>query len=128
MTSAISVRSGVNMESRNSRVIWLTLNGRPWPKGVRSSRAQKLRRLGTITIMRPPSASTRHTSRSIARNASLDSTACTSSTRSMERSGSGMCVSSPSAVALRASGQWSTPCSAGITAMVRSASPCHRPR
>ena len=68
---------------------WAMLNGWPWPNGVLSLRHQRPRRLGTTISAWPPSASTRHTSRSSRRPCSANSRECTISTRSTLRSASG---------------------------------------
>jgi hypothetical protein len=81
------------------------------------------RRFGTMTSSRPPPASTRQTSFSIGPSCSLVSSACTSSTRSIEKSANGSSPSSARVARLAPSGgQASTPSEAGSNAIVRSAS------
>src|SRR4029079_16947095 len=55
------------MASLRSFVICERLKGRPWPKGVESTRAHSPRRFGTMMSSRPFGASTRHSSRNSAR-------------------------------------------------------------
>ncbi len=111
--SALADWTGVNRLSRSRRDSWDCVNGWPWPNGVRSTRAQMPRRLGTTTSSRPLPASTRQTSRSIGRSCSVHSTAWTSITRSIEKSASGSSASSARVTRLGWSrGQCSTPCDA----------------
>ena len=82
------------------RVICEREYGRPWPNGVVSMRAHTPRRFGITASSRPPAASTRHTSRSIALGSCDISSACTSSTRSTAASASGRSSSSTSAASV----------------------------
>ena len=85
-------------------------------------RAHKPRRFGATTMMRPPGVRMRQISCSSSLGLSTDSSACTSSTRSIEASGSGIIIGSTSAEAERPlAGQFTTPWLAGMKASVRSA-------
>ena len=84
------------MASLSSVPICERLNGRPYPKGVESTRAHRPRRFGTMMSSRPFGAITRHSSRNSARVRSLHSSMCTRRSRSAHSSGSGSSVSSTS--------------------------------
>jgi hypothetical protein len=78
---------------------------------------------------RPPGASTRHSSFSVSRGLSANSSECTISTRSIELSGSGNSSSKISAVEdAEPIGQFTAPCPAGMKAKVRSVSARKRSR